>query len=442
MGNSFLGNLLEGKGVELSIYLGLGIAVMNMLVGIINLQKGLYIYLLLAFVCPTIILGNQQISYDLLGFFAVCVLLFFNSKKKKTRPLIRHMGLYFFLLFISTLISVLLKDSTINYISVLGYARLILLLYFLQLYCEKETLRKAVYNVVVINFVVMLLQYFSDTAAIWSYRLFAKSSSQALSYYYSIGKIDRLTGTFSNILPVAYFMLFAFIVSLAHYCEKNSETKKDLFVLFFSLVCGGLAVSKSFILGLPLVIISWIVFSKVFHRKEYDVFRGKRVLLILIIIIFIVASVILKDSLRMSNVINYYLESVRSGEFFASRYNESGVLKDAIEVIKDNWLIGIGSATLHSEFLGDSQYITILHNTGILGLMIIISMFISYARRLIHLKSVPGLTAIVLIMAVGFAGTTVFSTIGIVLLSYVFISAKEKNNSNQSAHANVKVGSR
>jgi hypothetical protein len=365
-----------------------------------------------------------------------------QRKKQKARLSMRYMGLYFLLLIISTFISMLFQGSIINYIIAFGYIRLILLFYFLQIHCEKEILRKAVYSVVVVNFVVMLLQYFSDTAALWSYELFAKSSSQALGYFYQIGTMGRLTGTFSNILPAACLMLFAFIIALSHYCENHSESKKNIFVILLALICGGLTVSRTFIMGLPLIVFSWVFFSKVFHNKEFDIFRGKRILPVLIIAIFVVAVVLFKDLLRMSNVINYYLENILYGQLFASRYAESGVLIDAIDVIKDNLLIGIGSTKLHSEFIGDSQYITILHNTGIIGLVVIISMFINYTKRLISARSVSGLTVIVLIVALGFAGTTVFSTVGIVLLTYVSMCVQERsviNTCSQRTCVNVKA---
>lgn len=84
--------------------------------------------------------------------------------------------------------------------------------------------------------------------------------------------------------------------------------------------------------------------------------------------------------------------------------------------------MGVGSTILEEEFLGDSQYFSVLHDVGIIGGIIVVTYLlkqfvIAYRKRNI---AVAILMALTIVMSI--AGTTIFGNGGIVLLAFVELS--------------------
>ena len=65
----------------MSMYLGVLLLVVNLLAGTKKLQWGLFCYIVLIFVSPTIEFGTMRVSYDLPGIMVLFLIVLFHSKE-------------------------------------------------------------------------------------------------------------------------------------------------------------------------------------------------------------------------------------------------------------------------------------------------------------------------------------------------------------------------
>jgi hypothetical protein len=52
-----------------------------------------------------------------------------------------------------------------------------------------------------------------------------------------------------------------------------------------------------------------------------------------------------------------------------------GITVNAFTVVKENWLIGVGYNPIRGEFTGDSYFVDILHNGGVVGFILFSGLF-------------------------------------------------------------------
>ena len=258
----------------MSMYLGVLLLVVNLLAGTKKLQWGLFCYIVLIFVSPTIEFGTMRVSYDLPGIMVLFLIVLFHSKEIVNKKINVFMLLFCMVLSASTFISIVFYGGSANIISFLGQVRCVLALMLLASYCETDTIKRAIYVIVPANAFIMVCQYISRTSHIWSYQLWGKETTGALKELYELGSMERLLGSFNNVFPAGYFMLFACIVALDNYCVRHY--RRDFSIMILALGCGIMTTGKTFMMGAPLALIMWLTAAHWWRRKEYylSVFIG------------------------------------------------------------------------------------------------------------------------------------------------------------------------
>lgn len=405
-------------------YIGILFFVIHVICGMKSKQQGFFLFMFFSFICPVMKVGSLELSYDILGTVVLFFLILFHDKMKFSLKLSWELYLYFAVLVLSTILARTFQNGNMNWGSLLGIGRLIILYSILIKYCKAEIVVRAIYASTFVNAVVMMAQYISPSAANWSYELFAKESSQSLAYSVEIGMLNRLTGTFSNTFPVAFFMLTVITMGICYY--GMTKRKMNLAVSLLAFCCGIMSVSKTFLIGFPMIIVLFFVLSKVLKRKEFSFFKVRNIITIILIGVAVAIFWSIKDRLRMGDTFEYYINVIFSGDIFDSRYGDTGVTDAAFQVFQNNWLFGVGSTTVNNEFLGDSQYIGILHDTGVIGMFFILCLLLQLAIKAIKMQDLVCSILICVIIILSFAGTTIFSTQGIIFLTFISVSLKNR----------------
>lgn len=418
----------------MSIYLGILLLTINLLIGIKKLQSGLFCYILLIFVSPTIQLGVAKVSYDLLGFIVLFIIVLFHSKEIVNKKINVSMSAYCMILSVSTLIAFAFYGANVNIISFLGQIRCVLVLMILASYCEIDTIKRAIYTIVPINALIMICQYVSPTSHIWSYQLWGKESAGAIRYFYEVGRMDRMLGSFNNVFPVGYFMLFACIVALDNYCVRHY--RRDFGILALSFGCGLMTAGKTFMIGVPFALIMWLIAAHCWRKKEYYLVKKRNIIVVFSAFIGFLAVIFSSNHLKFGGQFRYYASTILKGTFLQGRFGESGAVNGALSVFKQHFLMGVGSTVLEEEFLGDSQYVSVLHDAGIIGGIIVVTYLLRQFVIAYQKREIAVTILVVLTIFMSIAGTTIFGNVGIVLMSLVELSNCKLNQKRQTVGNN------
>jgi hypothetical protein len=407
----------------MSSILGIMIVLINGLIGFVNREKGLQLYIILSIICPVTIIYGMRVSYEILFFFPMLFLFMMSGVKTHIKKQTVYLTIYLLLFIVATLFSNLLYEPTNELMSIFGIFRMIVLYHmFTSSRNFKESyvviLRVCLYA----NVIAMILQLILPNALDIFYGLYGKDSATAIAGLYSVGRFTRLTGTFNNSAPAAFFFLVVFATYLVEYSKENNY--RNLSILILALLCGFATSTKTFLVGLPILLIANIILSFTFKRKEH---LGKRKPIDYkkpILVITAVISVIL--FLKYTEGIlytTYYINNLSFTTIFSTRYgSDSGNLVDTVRVFKENWLLGVGATTVMDEFVGDSLYVTLLHNTGILGFSIITIFVLGLIKQSVTKTNRLNLLLIMSILMCGTAVPTIFNFFGILTLAFVTIN--------------------
>lgn len=383
-------------------------------------------FVLLSIVAPSVKLFGYAVSYDLVAFpFLIIGMIVRNYRIRFVKGL-KFLFLYFFLLIISTTISIIFFDGTMLAFKMLGTLRYILEIYVICTYGDKYYLKHMLDIAVVANFFVMLLQYFDVNSWYWTAELFASDSAISIRTS-GDNTLNRLYGTFNNIAPLGFFMVFMIVSSLSLIYRKI-EMKRNFIVMILAFVCGFLAVSKTFMMLLAISCVSWLIMQRFYGMKDYALAKGKGFYAILVLLLFGLGGIRVIPKLRFAAIYNYYIESLISGRFLMSRFGSEGITTAALNVFKEHFLIGVGFTQIEGEFLGDSEMVTILHDGGIVGFLILEGLIIVNIYKSIRRKSFEGAMVRIALLATSVISGGVFSLVGVLAFSYGSLCDDERMN--------------
>lgn len=426
----------------MSATIGIVIALINGAVFLLNRERGIALYVVLAMVSPVVYFGSLTVSYEILFFPLLLILYFFG----KNRFVLRGESLAFFLYFTvyltATLFSSVVHSCPVVYSMLFGTLRLIILFI---LFSNELSLRNAyttiIKTIVCINAVVVLIQYINPGSASLFVDLYAKDSATALLVFEQTGVMSRLTGVFSNVVPAAFFNLVAFVVCVASFRRKPDVWSASCIV--FSVLCGILTSSRAFWVGLPCLCLAYWVLIKIYRDKNtaktgrklsigrFFGFAG--IILVAALLVFWLFIANQGGQLEIWYRLNYFTNTSLL-DFFNSRFSEdTGVTLDAFRVFLDNLVIGVGATTPNGEFLGDSQLIALLHNSGIVGTMLIFGILAHQLVFHVRRKSIVSILILLVIIVISMVATTVFSFFGIITLSYVSLNLSQRSESEKTS---------
>ncbi|OFD36885.1 hypothetical protein [Bacillus mycoides] len=402
-----------------------------MIVAFLNEKKGIIIYVIFSLLSPNLHLNGMQVSFEIAAFFVIFLILIFKRSQifslYKNWPHRQWVWIYFFLIIISSLIAVIKYDSTISWIGIFGYFRVICIIYMLQ-YVFRENPEKQLDNIIApiltVNLIVSIIQLAMPSSVQLFYDLYYKDSMTPLKEVLGLGYFNRAYGTFGTPVLLGVFALFSFAVYLGYYVEKKPCRFLTLKILM-AVSCGLIALSKTAILGMPMLVITVFILG-IFRMVKI---KNKKVLIIPFFIVGI--GYFMVDLLEKAGfAISWYIRFLKHPfEAFGTRYDAgTGILTETYEIINQNLIFGVGPTPIGDAFVGDSMYINILYTSGILGLFIFLGILISSVFINGIKKNVTVIMCGVAIVLGGFAAPIHLSIVSVSLLAYIFSRAELSGN--------------
>lgn len=410
-------------------FLILGTLVGNVLLALFRPRQGVAAYLLLAFVAPHFHLGGTAISYEILGFLPVGGAAFYRNGFRFQLKAEHWLWIgYFVVAAAATLLSVIRFGAGVRWIAMVGWGRAFFLFVLISTVLNREGIFRVLSAAVVFNLVVAAAQLFIPGAIETTHTLYAKESQDVLAQYLERGFIPRAPGTLGSPVNLGALALLTFAVAYERILRRG-YSKQSAFIVLASVIAGGLAISKTAILGIPLILALGLALR--FGQKLVSGFRIVPRRLVRATTVVAAGGIGVWYMVRALSEagfsILYYLGFILNPlEAFETRYSgEGAVLNKTIEVTMENWLTGVGFTSPFGEFLGDSAYITAAHNSGISAVIIILLIYIITVCRNVSFKRKSMLLPLLALLMTGFALPTLFKVEGAILLSYAIYKGKK-----------------
>ncbi|QZY55556.1 hypothetical protein [Crassaminicella profunda] len=412
----------------MNIYLGILILLINSIMAVKNYKNGFIAYFILCFTSPHIHLVNIIISYEIFAFIPIFVIFLCVYKRKKINYFIITFSLYFILLILSRFLATLKYDFLYNYIILFGYLRFIIITYIAVkiLNDDLKSMDKVLTVSLFFNFFITIIQLTIPKSVNLFFNLYYKEGVIPLTKYLEYGIIKRGLGSFGMPTLLGAFALISWTFYLNQ--NKNRDIKGRSLKLSISLITGLLSLSKTFIIGAAVILIMSIFLNQLVYKKKF-VFNlkssfNKCIMLVgLIVSILVVLNLADKFNIGLYWYLDYLMKPLQA---FNTRYVSytSGVAIN-LKVIKDNIIMGVGPNTVLGEFLGDSMYLTVIHNTGIIGSVILLSFFGKLGFLTVINKDISKLLMILVLFLVGFAYPILFTKFGSIIIAFSYLTTKK-----------------
>ena len=338
------------------------------------------IYLIIA---PQIKIGTKDIDAMYLVIILLCALMMLKKEKIKIKKNFLNYLVLIIFNFMLYFIMTLVYSSTINsslLASIVGFIKLPVLIILISNYFEEDLKKEKNFDTV---FIVTLLINTCGVIAQWilgkDVRSFFESMylSDSYNYYsYLSDKVvyNRKMGFFPSPMLLGIFCAFVLIYFLKRY--SYTKEKKFIICFFIALVVGISSLSKTFILGVPIIFILYITLNFLFKLKKIRI-RKKRIYnMIIIIPIAIIVIISFINLVKKNAALNYYFSMLSNPtKSLETRYSVDSndiLLSKTYEVIEEHQIFGVGFESIKGEFIGDSTYVLALHNGGMFSLISIV----------------------------------------------------------------------
>ena len=229
---------------------------------------------------------------------------------------------------------------------------------------------------------------------------------------------------------------------------RKKKSLASIIALLMILFTGLFAFSKTVILGIFISYVAAILFESIFEKRIY---LSKSIKILACIVGSFLLVGVLATSIGLNGQVRYYygklaeplssletrygakpevnVESKDPGETDEKESQpEAGNLEKTMEIVRQNFWIGVGPAPIDGEFIGDSQYIVSLHDGGIVNAAIYVILYLFlFINAWKYKKTVSML--FVLVFAIGGLSIPVFASgFMIPFIAYVLCSHPEKEN--------------
>lgn len=346
-----------------------------------DLKKGCGLYVICIYLCPVFIVGTSRLSFDIVAFpvwfFAYIYLKQFkiplNGKEK-------DLFWYFLVYCVLTAITSIAYGGKFSYATAYAIFRFIVTSSIIINVWRDDMIPvvdKVMAVIMLVEGICSALQMANIVSVQFFYDLYYKTSMAPLEGQLRIGYFNRAYGTTGSPIILGGISALAFVFYMDVYLKNDRRVKLSIPKLIICVICGVLALSKTAIIAIPVATL--LIFG--LNLKKI----GAKTFLKALGMIFGTIVLVLLLANWLSNqgfAIKYYLAFL-TDPFSAlkTRYGkDSGNLSYAIATIRNNFLIGVGNAKINNSFVGDSVYIVLLYETGIVGL---ISYFFPFVESLI-----------------------------------------------------------
>ena len=117
----------------------------------------------------------------------------------------------------------------------------------------------------------------------------------------------------------------------------------------------------------------------------------------------------------------YYKQIFDPLKAFESRYSISGNLIQTVQVVKENLLIGLGATLPFNELISDSFYIILLHDTGLVGGILIGWIVLKLMIFSLQQKKIFNILMIVALLMTGLSYLSVLTLMGVLVFCYAAV---------------------
>ena len=371
-------------------------------------------------VSPYIAVGSESIDsmYIMVLLTVACVALKKKGKIKwvynkrvteYSRLLCAVMGVYMIAWILFSR-----RDFMVTLKTILGLAKLLMFV-ILSLYMnngyDKETqyaqLRKGVYALIIVNAFASVVQLNSVSYGIMIVEAFGRDNALSLlPVITQWGRFSRCFGIMDTPMSYGIFSVLAlfFIIN-----DKNQRRPVVKYIMAaLSMFCGIASASKSFLLGCVLVLAIKILieFPMQKQKKALWGYLGVLVVVVLVVSMYDRIGEFIRDNFGSTYLYIWEFLS-KPMEAFATRYSDDAELMgDTVDVIKEYWLLGVGPSSIKNERAIDSAFMNILHNGGVITLMIVLIYYARLAASCWKNKSILCIGFLILILFLGFGFQT------------------------------------
>ena len=205
--------------------------------------------------------------------------------------------------------------------------------------------------------------------------------------------------------------------------EKDSRFLMEIVLFLSSITIGVFSATKTFFLGFFVILVVFVV-SNIKKLKKTRWLAIISLIVVLFGFFLQFFDVIIGYLQKVSPLLSYYLSFVAKPiEAFTTRYStKSGLLNTNYRIIQSHLVFGVGPNSIQGELINDSAPIVILHNGGMVSIIIIL---LAYCRLFFAGYKQVGKIALYLFIVIFISGfalpTWVFhdSTIGVLVYFFV-----------------------
>lgn len=343
-----------------------------------SLSQSVLIYIIGTFIAPVLRICSSELSFDIIAFPILLLLYLSKGCTFKLSLFKESLVPYLICYILITLINALRFDASISIATLYAIIRFIFTLYIIKNTWKNRYavfVDKVLQVVMPLNLICCVLQLANLVPVSVFYNFYYKASMTPLMACMQAGYFERGYGTFGSPVILGGISALSYGFYLSTNVLKQYNVKWNGVKVFVSALCGLMALSKTAIISIPITTVFVLIMCFLFYGKN-SAFSLAKTLGIMFAGVIVAGFVVLWLDSR-GFFIKYYLGFLSNPlQALASRYgSSSGNLSNTIGVISAHPIFGVGHAQFQDVFTGDSTYIVLLYQTGIIGL---ISYFLPY----------------------------------------------------------------
>lgn len=277
----------------------------------------------------------------------------------------------------------------------------------------------------------------------WMSQLFYLTWSESFARAFGTGPTPSL---------LSYIAIIAFILYLCKFLAGHMITR-DYIIWGLAIICGAGSATKAFFMGGILctggVLVICFLFSKLDKKKYIEVKKNSVIMATLMLICVCIVSIYM-DS-RGVMVLNYIKKSMNVITALETRYDmsfvqdivhkenadedpENDIDKDKedvyvapqsamyqVEVLQSyEKVIGVGATTPYGENVWDSGWFEIIHNAGMIGMLIMAGWVACYVAASYRTRNIEMLLYEMMLYVLGLAICSIMQFLGIILMAWVY----------------------
>jgi len=408
------------------ILLSFFIAIINCTLCMKNFTNGLLLYLVLSLVFPHVKFAEIVISYELLLFIPIFLIFLLLIRQNKIRISMIHFILFVFLAIdiLATFVSINKYNTNILWISLIGQIRIILLIFIISQFAQDRLINNFFLIAISANLCLSLIQVIYPGSINIFYNLYYKESLTPLSSMLELGRFSRATGSFGSPVHLGAFAL----IGSSYYLSKllDGFAKPSMVYGFIAaILCGVFSTTKTFYLGFPAVLLcSFFIKGLIGIRKvgrwKFSLSKGYCILFVAIFML-ITVFVGFKIADEMGIPVYWYASYLSNPlESFSTRFDiNAGNLRPTLKVVEENFLIGVGQTQPYGEFIGDSFYVVILHNSGLIGAFVWFLLLSTLLYKAFRTRDLGRILLVFSLFLSGLSYPSIMTLLGAVILSHV-----------------------